>query len=126
MKLSDWIFGPQLIGFLLMLLGITQIYFPFKEIKGLDIPSTASPEKKELMMEEAKRFYPRYLVKMSLVLIPVGFLITVIINIAFTSAEYRKAFSYMFFIICVPIIMLSIIKTNNHLDKKFNNKNEIR
>ena len=100
--------------------------FPTK-INGIDIYLTSSPEKNEQIIKEAKRFLPRYLIKLSLVILIAGMAITAILKIIITSAQLREVLGFMFLIILMSLSMpIVITKTGRHLEKKFNNKDEIR
>jgi hypothetical protein len=117
MNLSEWIIGPQLIGFACGLIGLVQIYFPPKKINGLDTYLTSSAEKNEQILEEARRFFPRYLFKVSLVLFISGIAITAILHVIITSAQLREGLNLMFMYISLPSIPIVISKTGQHIEK---------
>lgn len=116
-----------MIGFVLAILGLIQIYFPFKSINGIDLYMTSSAEKNEQILAEAKWFIPRLMLKIGAVLFIVGIAITAILNFTVMSAQLHDGLVCMFVIISLPFSgPMIMVKTNKHLEKKFNNKNEIR
>ncbi len=125
MKLSDWIMGPQLIGFVIGVAGLIQIYFPPRKIKGLDIHSTSSAEEIKQIEDEARRFFPRYMLKFGSIIFVVGIIITTILNLTITSAQLSEGLCLMFMYITLPFIPVMVIKTNRHIEKMFY-KDEIR
>ncbi len=119
MKLSDWIIGPQLIGFVFTLAGVIQIYFPPKKINGLDLYFTSSEETNKKILAEAQYYFPRLLLKVGLIALISGFVITAILQLV-TSGQFRQVLGYMFMIISIPLTMpLVIMKTQQRLDKMF-------
>lgn len=127
MSFSSWIIGPQLIGFIFSLVGLVMLVYPPKKINGLDIYLTSSVEKNKLILNEAKRFLPRYLLQLSLIVFISGIAITAILKIIITSAQLQEVLGLMFLLISMSLSMAIVIaKTGRHLEKKFNNKDEIR
>ena len=127
MKLSDWIVGPQLPGFIIGVMGLIQIYFPPKSINGIDLYMTSSPEKNKQILAEVKLFIPRLMMKIGVVLFIAGIIITAILRFTVTSIQLREGLTYMFVILSLPFTGPMIMtKTGKHLEKKFNNKDEIR
>ncbi len=123
MRLSDWIIGPQILGFIIGLVGLIQLYFPFKRINGIDLYMTSSPEKNEQILAEVKWFIPRFMLKVGFGLFIAGFVIIAILNLIVTSIQLKEVLQYMFLIIALPFTRpLIMAKINSHLDKKFNNK----
>ena len=122
MNLSEWIIGPQLIGFILVLAGIIQLYFPPVKINGLDILFTPSEEKNRQIEVEVRRFFPRYMLKFGSIVFIAGVIITTILKFTITSAQLSTGLRLMFLYITLPFISLIVIKTNRHIGKMFNNK----
>jgi uncharacterized membrane protein len=118
MNLSEWIIGPQVPALILGLVGLIQIYFPPKSINGLDLYLTSSPEKNEQIRVEAVRFFPRYLIKVSLILFIAGILITIILNLTLMPAQLRDGLRFVCtFMFTTMSICLVLVKMNKHLGK---------
>ena len=116
-----------MIGFVLGMLGLIQIYFPPKRINGIDLYMTSSAEKNEQILAEARWFIPRCMLKVGSVLFIVGIAITAILNFTIMSAQLHDGLVCMFVIISLPFSgPMIMVKTNKHLEKKFNKKDEIR
>ena len=116
-----------MIGFVLGILGLIQIYFPFKSINGLDLYMTSSADKNGQILAEAKWFIPRCMLKVGSVLFVVGIAITAILNFTVMPAQLRDGLICMFVMISLPFSgPMIMVKTNRHLEKKFKNKDEIR
>ncbi len=119
MNLSGWIIGPQLVGFVLTLAALIQIYFPPKKINGLDLYFTSSEETNQKILEEAQHYFPRLLLKVGSIIFISGFAIAAILQFT-TSGQLRQVLGYMFLIISMPIGMpLVIMKTQQRLEKMF-------
>ena len=122
MNLPNWIIGPQLIGFILLLVGLMQVYFPPKKINNLYGYRTSSSMKNQQMWDEANRYSARYTVWVGLIILLIGIAITAALKIIMLPIKIKIALDVLAIIAPGLISMaLVIAMTERHLEK-FENK----
>jgi len=127
MNVSNYILGPHLVGIIMLLLGLIMTKFPPKKINNWYGYRTASSMKNQQTWDEANRYSAKMMVIMGLILLIAGFLLTVLVNYLITDKQKAEGLM-MGITIAMGILPAAIMiaRTESHLDKTFNNKNEIR
>ena len=123
MNLPNWIIGPQLIGFILLLVGLMQVYFPPKKINNLYGYRTSSSMKNQQMWDEANRYSARYTVWVGLIILLIGIAITAALKIIMLPIKIKIALDVLA-IIAPGLISMAIViaMTERHLEKFEKNK----
>ena len=122
MNRPNWIIGPQLIGFILLVIGLLQVYFPPKKINPLYGYRTSSSMKNQQTWDEANRYSARYTAWTGLIILIIGIAITAVLKIVSLSIEIKIALDVLAIIAPGLISMaLVIAMTERHLEK-FENK----
>jgi uncharacterized membrane protein len=111
----------------MLLLGLIMTKFPPKKINNWYGYRTASSMKNQQTWDEANRYSAKMMVIMGLILLIAGFLLTVLVNYLITDKQKAEGLM-MGITIAMGILPAAIMiaRTESHLDKTFNNKNEIR
>ena len=91
MNLPNWIIGPQLIGFILLLVGLMQTYFPPKKINNLYGYRTSSSMKNQQMWDEANRYSAHYTAWTGLIILIIGIAITAVLKIVILPVKIKIA-----------------------------------
>ena len=123
MNIANLIAGPQLIGFILLVIGLLQVYFPPKKINPLYGYRTSSSMKNQQTWDEANRYSARYTAWTGLIIFIIGIAITAVLKIVSLSIEIKIALDVLAIIAPGLISMaLVIAMTERHLEKFENNK----
>jgi len=123
MNLPNWIIGPQLIGFILLLVGLLQVYFPPKKINHLYGYRTSSSMKNQQTWDEANRYSARYTAWTGLIILVIGIAITAVLKIVILPVKIKIALDVLAIIAPGLISMaLVIAMTERHLEKFEKNK----
>lgn len=127
MNVGNYILGPHLIGIIMLTLGLIMTKFPPKKINKWYGYRTTSSMKNQQTWDEANRYSARMMVTIGVILLIAGIVLTVLMNYLITGKQ--KAEGLMIGITIAMGILpaaIMIAATESHLDKTFNNKNEIR
>lgn len=120
MTLTNWIFGPQLIGLIFFVGGIVQYYYPPKKINSLYGFRTPSSQRNQQTWDIANRFATVYMIKSGVILVVIGILMA-LLTYAMPWPEKTKAlFCLMLFLasgVFTPVFL--IVNTEKHIDKTF-------
>jgi uncharacterized membrane protein len=122
MGLAGWLFGPQLIGAVVFVIGLITLCFPPKHINryyGYRLPSAM---KNQQTWKAANRYASRYMLKCGLWIFIGGALITFVFRILPMSYKLEEGLTVLLFIISgmLPAV-LSIVATERYLKKTFDN-----
>jgi uncharacterized membrane protein len=116
----SWIFGPQLVGLIFLIVGSIQRYFPPKHINqyyGYRMPSA---QKSQAAWDEANRYSAIYMMKCAFIVIVAGLVISLTLNSWSASANIK--FGLIIFLMILSAILpavLMIIATEKHMAKTF-------
>jgi uncharacterized membrane protein len=122
-SLFNWFFGPQMIGVFLLIIGGIQYRYPPKKINDLYGYRTDTSKRNQETWDEAQRYSALLMIKSSIYVIVLGFIIAAILNLSPLSVEHRFAFTMpLFFAGAVAPILIMLTKTEKHLTKKFGEK----
>ncbi|WP_299286453.1 SdpI family protein [uncultured Mucilaginibacter sp.] len=116
MILSKLIIGPQLIGLIMLLVGLLQKYFPPKKINHFYGYKTPSSMKNQETWDEANYYSAKLMIKIGSIVLVAGILIVFII-----SGKYSSIITICLLMlsgISIPVVV--IVMTENYLHKKFN------
>jgi len=127
MNVSNYILGPHLVGIIMLLLGLIMTKFPPKNINKWYGYRTASSMKSQQAWNEANRYSAKMMITTGLILLIAGIALTVLMNYLITDKQKVEVLM-MGITIAMGILpaVIMIARTESHLDKTFNNKNEIR
>jgi uncharacterized membrane protein len=117
-----WIIGPQLIGVILIIIGLIMSRFPPKKFNGFYGYRMPSSMKNQQTWDEANRFSAAYMTKTGFITLVVGIIITALLAIIKPPADVHELVSIMSMMLSgiVPAIFM-IVATENHLTKTFGN-----
>lgn len=121
----SWIFGPQLVGALLLIAGLIYYRFPPKHINkyyGYRMPLAM---KNQQAWDEANRYSAIFLIKSSLVLIVIGIALSALFKVIIIPVKIKTILSVITFMLSgtIPAVML-MVATEKHLEKLFGDKTE--
>jgi len=121
--IAAWLFGPQILGFVFLILGLVQHFFPPKKINNWYGYRTPAAQKNQQTWDEGNRYSAIYMIKSSLVVIVIGLLIALVMNTTPITLKVREAITVFLFLVSgmVPPILM-ITATEKHLTKTFGNK----
>ncbi|QJD96508.1 SdpI family protein [Mucilaginibacter robiniae] len=118
----NWIVGPQLIGFIILLAGLIQKRFPPKTINGLYGYRTASSMRNSQSWNEANRYSAQLMIKAGGITLASGLLITWMMTF-FHFAETTQSIIQLVLVL-VPTFGIAgglIYFTEKYLKKVFGN-----
>lgn len=125
MGLASWILGPQLIGAVIFMIGLIQLYFPPKSINrfyGYRLPSAM---KNQQTWDEANRYSAIYMIKCGLIMIVVGIVITILLIEIPMPVKIKMTLTVVSLMATGMLsAILSIVATEKHLEKTFDKKTE--
>lgn len=119
MALAHWIVGPQIVGLIIVIVGLVQKYYPPKRINDLYGYRSETAKQNQQTWNEANRYSANLMVKSGFIAVVTGLIMTPFIAIKY---EWIMAVSASFTGIGCAVILM--IKTENHLEKTFNKKSE--
>ncbi len=127
MNITNFLIGPQLIGIIFFIIGVITQRFPPKHINSLYGYRTSSSMKNQQTWDEANRFSARWMTGCGIVLFIIGIALMLIVNTFVPSAKIRGEILAASLLISgiVPAI-LTLVVTEKHLNKNFNNEDEVR
>ena len=118
----NWLFGPLVLGLLYLIIGAIQYRFPPKKINNWYGYRTSTSQKNQETWDEANRYSAKYMIKIGVIVIVIGFITTAILNNLVMSLKPKEAlviFVFMLGGMLPPILM--IVATERHLNKLFGN-----
>src|SRR5580698_5836717 len=78
--IAAWIFGPQIIGFVFLVLGALQYYFPPKKINNWYGYRTPTAKRNQQTWDEGNRFSSRLMMRFGFIVMVIGLLIAAVLN----------------------------------------------
>jgi uncharacterized membrane protein len=118
-----WILGPQLIGILLLIIGLLQKQYPPKTINRFYGYRTPAAMVNQQTWDEANRYATHYMIKAGVVLLIIGLLVTVIVKVVTMPAKIYFVISYLSLMAAGMGSGIGVlISTENHLEKVFDKK----
>ena len=118
MTLKDWIFGPQAIGSLFLLIGIITYYFPAKNINTWYGFKTPSSRNNQQTWDIANKYGALYCIKAGAILVIAGILISLLVNNLLMPEKTRQLLGIILFMGSgVFIGPMLIVATEKHIDK---------
>jgi uncharacterized membrane protein len=119
-NIMNWIIGPQLIGIIFLIAGLISIKFPPKKINQLYGYRSPSSMKNQQTWDEANRFSSRYLVRLGLILVMIGLLISFIFNAEVLPIKLEILLRPVLLIgTAMASAVILIVTTEKHLAKTF-------
>lgn len=119
----NWIFGPQMLGVIFLIIGSIQYRYPPKNINNWYGYRTDTSKRNQETWDEAQRYSALYMIKIGLYSIVIGLLISAILIFSRLPDSTRAAITIMFVIAggMAPALLM-IVNTEKHLTKKFGDK----
>jgi uncharacterized membrane protein len=114
MIVAHWILGPQIVGFVMLLMGCITKLYPPKHINGLYGFRTGSSTKNQETWDEAQLYSARLAIKMGLIAVLIGLAMAAVIPVKY---ELVMVVATTFTGIGFPVTMIAL--TEKHLDKTF-------
>ena len=120
MTTENWIVGPQLVGLIILIVGLISYYFPPKKINDLYGYRTASSKKNQQTWDVANRFSAIYSIKAGIVILVASLIVRVLGNIMFWP-ERTKTLLNIILLLGSGIFaaVFIIVATEKHLTKTF-------
>src|ERR1700753_2239782 len=78
---AQWFFGPQLIGVILVIVGLIQYDYPPRKINDWYGYRTDTSKRNQETWDEAQRYSSLYMAKAGLFLIVIGFVVVAALNL---------------------------------------------
>jgi uncharacterized membrane protein len=123
MHVENWLIGPQLIGFIFVIMGFIQKRFPPKRINSLYGYRMPSAMKNQETWDEANSFSARYMIRLGLIMIVIGFALAGGLTLINMKEEARTGLSAALLVVSAMLIaVLLITGTEKHLSNTFDNK----
>ncbi|RKR81596.1 SdpI/YhfL family protein [Mucilaginibacter gracilis] len=116
MVLTHWLVGPQLVGLIILIVGLIQKYFPPKRINNWYGYRTDIAKKSQQNWDYAQAYSANLMLKYGSGAIILGLLLADVLPLKY---ELVLPITAMFSGISIAVMML--VKTETHLEKKFNN-----
>ena len=118
--LKDWIFGPQMMGAIFLLIGIVTYYFPAKKITTWYGFKTPSSRNNQQTWDVANRFAAIFCIKAGIILIVGGILINLLVANLLMPQKTRQLLHTILFmgsgVFMGPVLIVAVEK---HIDKTF-------
>jgi uncharacterized membrane protein len=123
MHVEHWLIGPQLIGFIFMIMGFIQKRFPPKHINGLYGYRMPSAMKNQQTWDEANSFSAGYAVKLGVIMILAGFILVTGLELIDMKEDTRMELHAALLVVSsITMAVLLITGTEKHMSKVFDNK----
>ena len=121
--IATWLFGPQLIGFVFLIIGSIQHFFPPKKINNWYGYRTPAAQRNQQTWDEANRYSANYMIKCGLIFIVLGLLFSGVMNTVHVALKVRAIITIFLLLVSgmLPAILM-IISTEKHLTKTFGDK----
>jgi uncharacterized membrane protein len=118
----NWLFGPQMLGLVYLVIGVIQYRFPPKKINNWYGYRTSTSQRNQETWDEANRYSAKYMIKIGVIVIIIGFISTAILNNLVMPLKPKEALVIFVFMLggMLPAILM-IVATERHLDKLFGN-----
>jgi uncharacterized membrane protein len=117
MDLATLIAGPQMIGVVLLIVGVIFYRYPPKHINSLYGYRMPSAQKSQEIWNEANRYSAICMLKSGLVLVLAGLLITFILKDLIMEPKLKAGLTALFLIASGPIpCIFIIVSTERHLE----------
>jgi uncharacterized membrane protein len=118
-----WIFGPQLMGVMFLIIGGILYLFPPKRINDFYGYKTEAAKKNQQTWDAANRYSSIYLIKAGLALLIIGFMITALFNEVVIPFKLRAGLTVFLLILSAMLpTILMIVSTEKYLTKTFGDK----
>src|SRR5476649_743837 len=78
--LFNWLFGPQVLGLVFLIIGLIQHYNPPKKINNWYGYRTTISQSSQEAWDEANRYSANYMIKLAIAMIIIGIVITALLN----------------------------------------------
>jgi len=122
---ASWIFGPQLLGVMFLLIGGIQYLLPPKRINDYYGYKTEAAKKNQQTWDAANRYSSIYMIKAGLALLIVGFMVTALFNEIVIPFKLRTGLTIFLLILSAMLpAILMIVSTEKYLTKTFGQKTE--
>ncbi len=120
MDLKDWITGPQLVGAIMIIVGLISYFFPPKKINPWYGFRTASSQKNQQTWDVANRFSAIYSLKAGATLLIAGILLHLLVGYM-PWPDRTKTLITVISLLGSGIFtaVFLIVATEKHLDKAF-------
>src|SRR5580698_5298318 len=113
-----WIFGPQLMGVMFLIIGGILYLFPPKRINDFYGYKTEAAKKNQQTWDAANRYSSIYLIKAGLALLIIGFMITALFNEVVIPFKLRAGLTVFLLILSAMLpTILMIVSTEKYLTK---------
>ena len=118
-SIVSWIFGPQLLGLVFLIVGSIQLYFPPKHINQFYGYRMPSAQKSQAAWDEANRYSAIYMIKCGFILIIAGFVMSLIVKTVTVPSNIKAGISIFLLILSgiLPAVLM-IVATEKHMNKK--------
>ncbi|MEO6151377.1 MAG: SdpI family protein [Mucilaginibacter sp.] len=120
MNAEHWLIGPQLIGVILFVIGITTKCFPPRRVNhwyGYRMPSSMENQQK---WDEANCYSSKLMVKIGVVLVVIGLAVNLLLSASDISEHIRSGIFILLTIIASGgSAVMVILLTEKHLERKF-------
>ncbi|MFD0751310.1 SdpI family protein [Mucilaginibacter calamicampi] len=120
MTLTNWIFGPQAIGLLFLLIGIITYFFPAKTVNTWYGFKTPSSKNNQQTWDVANRFAAIFCIKAGLTLVVGGILINLLISSMLMPVRTQQMLHIISFmgsgVFIGPLLMVA---TEKYIEKTF-------
>lgn len=118
----NWIIGPQLLGALLVIIGLIMSRFPPKKINGWYGYRMESSMKNQQTWDEANRFSAAYMTKAGIITMIIGIVIAALFaSIKFTGDVHELVLCTTMIASGIAPMIFTIVATEKHLTKTFGN-----
>jgi uncharacterized membrane protein len=125
--ISEFFFGPHLIGVLFIIIGLLQRYLPPKSINRWYGYRTPTARSSQQAWDEGNRYSAVYMMRAGLFLLILGAIINSISILYVTDFQTRQWIGYLIlFGGAMSVGILSTMATEKHLHKTFKNLKVIK
>jgi uncharacterized membrane protein len=122
-NITNWLFGPQLVGFIFIIMGSILNYFPPKHINSFYGYRMPSAQKNQSTWVEANKYSAIFMIKCGFIVLVAGLLISVALKEVAMPYHIKKWLTACLFLGSgiLPCVLM-IVATERHLDKTFDQK----
>lgn len=119
----EWIFGPEVIGLILIIMGFIQKTWPPKHINSLYGYRMPSSKQNQETWDEANRYSARYMIKVGASIFVLGIIATILITFIPMPRRIKGAIWFLLMIASAMGSAIALItSTEKHMDKTFGDK----